>query len=155
MRGFEIISQNEWVKTQDESLYENVKKPVRATKSSAGYDFFMPYEVTIKPNEEVIIKSGIKAYMQQNEVLMIHVRSSLGFKYNIRLKNQTGIIDSDYYNNSNNEGHIMVALKNEGNQDVVLHEGDRFVQGIFTTYLLADDDASNSVRNGGFGSTNI
>ena len=90
--------------------------PKRKTTNSAGYDFHLITDLELHPNEEKIIPTAIKAYMQDDEYLQIVVRSSLGFKYNIRLKNQIGIIDSDYYNNPDNEGHILVSIKNEGNQ---------------------------------------
>lgn len=154
-RGFKIISKNEWLKVMDEASFSNVVLPKRSTKASAGYDFYMPYDVVIEPNEEVVIKTGIKSYMNTGEVLLIFVRSSLGFKYNVRLKNQTGIIDSDYFDNPSNEGHIMVALKNEGSKPLELKTGDRFVQGVFINYLITDDDEATSSRVGGIGSTNI
>ena len=93
--------------------------------------------------------------MNNDEVLMIYIRSSLGFKYNLRLCNQTGIIDSDYYNNENNEGHIFIAIQNEGTNYINLKTGDRFAQGIFMKYLTADDEEEiNTSRTGGMGSTN-
>lgn len=153
-RGFKIISQNEWNKQMEADLYQNIILPKRSTASSAGYDFYIPYDLIIKPNEEVVIKTGIKSYMNNGEVLLIFVRSSLGFKYNIRLKNQTGIIDCDYFDNPANEGHIMVALKNEGSKDLELKCGDRFVQGVFVNYLVADSDDTTQKRTGGIGSTN-
>lgn len=154
MRGFKKVSLDTWKQKCDSDLYDNIYLPKRGSVSSAGYDFYIPYDVTISPGEEVVVKTGIKSYMNSDEVLMIFVRSSLGFKYNIRLKNQTGIIDSDYYDNTDNEGHIMVALKNEGQKIVEFKTGDRVVQGIFMKYLLADDDETSAQRNGGIGSTN-
>lgn len=154
-RGFKVISLDEWKKTMDEDLYQNIKLPKRSTTSSAGYDFFSPYDFVIKPNEEVVVKTGIKSYMNNGEVLLIFVRSSLGFKYNVRLKNQTGVIDADYFNNPSNEGHIMVALKNEGEKELAVKAGDRLVQGVFVNYLVSDDDEVITRRLGGIGSTNI
>ena len=154
-RGFEKISKAEWIKAMPEELYENIVLPKRSTQNSAGYDFYAPYDLVIKPNEEVVIKTGIKSYMNSGEVLLIFVRSSLGFKYNVRLKNQVGVIDTDYYNNSSNEGHIMVALKNEGTKELVINTGDRLVQGVFINYLISDDDAACGSRTGGIGSTNL
>ena len=92
--------------------------------------------------------------MNSNEYLAIFIRSSLGFKYNIRMCNQTGIIVADYYNNKDNEGHIFVCLQNEGKEVITIKKGDRFVQGIFMPYLIVDDDTTDSVRSGGIGSTN-
>ena len=91
--------------------------------------------------------------MNEDEFLAIFVRSSMGFKYNIRLCNQVGIVDSDYYNNPDNEGHIFIKIQNEGNEPLNMDKGDRFAQGIFTKYLLTDDDLSTGERSGGFGST--
>ena len=92
--------------------------------------------------------------MNENEFLGIYIRSSLGFKYNIRMCNQVGIIDADYYNNKDNEGHIFVCLQNKSDKKVVIKKGDRFVQGIFMSYLITDDDSATDTRNGGIGSTN-
>ena len=153
-RGFKVISLDEWKKQLPEELYQNITLPKRSTALSAGYDFYIPYDLVINPNEEVVIKTGIKSYMNSGEVLLIFVRSSLGFKYNARLKNQTGIIDADYYDNPSNEGHIMVAIKNEGSKPIELKVGDRFVQGVFVNYLISDDDSSTETRTGGIGSTN-
>ena len=86
----------------------------------------------------------------------MYIRSSLGFKYNLRMCNQVGIIDSDYYNNINNEGHIFVKIKNEGQEDVILKKNDRYVQGIIQKYYIVDDEDNEyyDKRIGGFGSTN-
>ena len=92
--------------------------------------------------------------MMDDEVLFILVRSSMGFKYNIRLCNQVGVVDKDYYNNEGNEGHIFIKIKNEGEKDFVVNKGDAIGQGIFMKYLMTDDDDSNTVRTGGIGSTN-
>ena len=89
----------------------------------------------------------------EDEVLLLIVRSSTGIKHNIRLNNQVGVIDKDYYNNKNNEGHIFIKIQNEGEKDIVINKGDRFAQGIFTKYLLTDDDIASGDRTGGLGST--
>lgn len=158
IRGFEKVSEEVFLRdSNDVNLninYKELNKPKRGTKYSAGYDFYSPYDFIIKPNEEIKVKTAIKAYMQEDEYLKIVVRSGHGFKYNIRLKNQVGIIDSDYYNNSNNEGHIIIALKNEGEKDFVIKKGEAFAQGIFQKYLLVDDDEFVfDTRIGGFNST--
>ena len=156
MRVFEVISKkcfdNDF-KGYDVS-YSDIVIPSRSTKYSAGYDFYMPYDIVIKKNDTVCIPTGIKVMLNDDEFLGIYVRSSLGFKYNIRLCNQVGIIDSDYYNNISNEGHIFVKLKNEGDSDVILKKNDRFVQGIIQKYYVTDfkEDIS-AKRNGGIGST--
>ena len=99
------------------------------------------------------IPTAIKSYMQNDEWFSIRVRSGHGFKFNIRLKNQVGVVDSDYYNNQKNEGHIFIALQNEGNKDFIVKKGDAFAQGIFHKYFIADNDSTEIQRNGGFGST--
>ena len=116
--------------------------------------FIVLYLFSLKPGERKVIPTAIKACMDENEFLAIYVRSSLGFKYNIRMCNQVGIIDADYYGNSENEGHIFVCLKNEGERKVNINKGDRFVQGIFTPYLITNDDSATGNREGGIGSTN-
>ena len=154
MRKFEKISKDNFLNSVPNGNYEDIILPKRSTKNSAGYDFYSLYDITIKPNERVVIPTGIKAMMNKNEFLGIYIRSSLGFKYNIRMCNQVGIIDADYYNNKDNEGHIFVCLQNESDKEVVIKKGDRFVQGIFMTYLITDDDNATDTRNGGIGSTN-
>ena len=154
MRKFERISEKEFLKDVSNGNYEDILLPKRSTKNSAGYDFYSLYDITIKPNEIVKIPTGIKVCMNENEFLGIFIRSSLGFKYNIRMCNQVGIIDTDYYNNKDNEGHIFVCLQNEGDKDFVIRKGDRFVQGIFMPFLITDDDNTTSRRIGGIGSTN-
>lgn len=161
-RGFDIVSYDEFKKTLGKGLndevikekYNDMKKPRRATSSSAGYDFYCVNDFTLSPGESIVVPTGIKSYMKEDECLYILVRSSHGFKYNIRLKNQVGLIDSDYYNNEKNEGHIFVALKNEGDKNFEVKCGEAFAQGIFQKYLIADDDEPVQInRVGGIGST--
>ena len=157
MRKFEKISLKQFVKDTGltEKEYNEVTLPHRATSNSAGYDFHILKDTVLKPGEIKKIPTAIKTQMNNDEVLMIYIRSSLGFKYNLRLCNQTGIIDSDYYNNENNEGHIFIAIQNEGTNYINLKTGDRFAQAIFMKYLTADDEEEiNTSRTGGMGSTN-
>ena len=154
MRNFEKVSIDEFSKYYDKSLYEEYLLPRRMTAHSAGYDFFAIEGFTIKPGEIKKIPTGYKAIFGNNEVLMIFVRSSMGFKYNVRMTNQVGIIESDYYNNIDNEGHLFVSLQNEGDKDFVVKKGDAYAQGIFLKFLICDDDNATSKRNGGIGSTN-
>ena len=135
-------------------IYDNIKLPKRATTGSAGYDFFSPIELNIKPNTTVKIPTGIRCKMKKNYVLQIYPRSSLGFKYRCQLNNTVGIIDEDYFY-SDNEGHIFVKLRNEGNKELFIKQGEAFCQMIFIPFLLVDgDDFDNGqTRNGGFGST--
>lgn len=157
MRKFEKISLKQFIKDTGltEKEYNEITLPHRATPQSAGYDFHILEDLTLKPGEIKKVPTAIKASMNSDEVLMIYIRSSLGFKYNMRMCNQTGIIDSDYYNNEDNEGHIFIAIQNEGQETVNLKANDRFAQGIFIKYLTTDDEEEiTSTRTGGIGSTN-
>ena len=151
-RYFEKISLSEFRKFFDDNLYDTYCLPSRKTAKSAGYDFLAIEDIVIKPGEIKKIPTGYKAFMQEDEVLLVVVRSSMGFKYNVRMCNQVGVIDSDYYNNSDNEGHIFVALQNEGNEEYVIKKGTGYAQGIFTKYLTCGEDV-DILRTGGMGST--
>ena len=137
-----------------ENIYNDIKLPQRATKGSAGYDFFAPFDFTLKPNETITIPTGIRCEMDENRVLMIFPRSGLGFKYRMQLNNTVGIIDSDYFY-SDNEGHIFIKITNNTNEAKVIEvkKGQGFAQGLFMQYFLTDDDDASAIRNGGFGST--
>ena len=142
--------------TEDEieGIYETIKLPKRATKYSAGYDFYTPIEFALNPWETIKIPTGIRVRIDESWVLKLYPRSGLGFKFRLQLNNTVGIIDSDYFN-SDNEGHIFVKLTNDSNENkiVTLKRGEAFVQGIFLEYGITVDDETNGVRNGGFGST--
>lgn len=155
MRYFEKISYEEFRKVfkDNKKLYEEYSLPHRATLNSAGYDFYALEDYTIKAKDILKIPTGIKANMEDNEVLLLIIRSSLGFKYNLRLINQVGVIDSDYYNNIDNEGHIFVGLENRSDKDFTIKKGEAFVQGIFMKYETVDDDEVKNKRIGGIGST--
>ena len=154
MRGFEKVSEKEFLKYGTKNDYLNIQLPKRGTKNSAGYDFFLPSALTIKAKEKLIIPSGIKAYMNSDEVLFLVIRSSIGIKYGIKLINQVGVIDSDYYNNLDNEGHIRIAVENNSDLDVTFKSGDRIAQGIFIKYLTTDNEKGpKTARLGGIGST--
>ncbi|MFQ9923533.1 MAG: deoxyuridine 5'-triphosphate nucleotidohydrolase [Beduini sp.] len=137
-----------------EEIYQQIKLPKRATTGSAGYDFFMPITVELKPQETIKIPTGIRVEMKDEWVLKLYPRSGLGFKYRLQLNNTVGIIDSDYFY-SDNEGHIFSKITNDTNEDktVVLKQGEGFMQGIFIEYGITIDDDAASLRNGGFGST--
>ena len=137
----------------EDNLYENIKLPYRATVGSAGYDFYSPIDIVLKPNEIAKIPTGIRCKIDDGYVLQIYPRSSLGFKYQMALLNTVGIIDADYYN-ADNEGHIIVGIVNRGDKELCIKKGDRFVQGIFYKYYLAQEDEQKKLRHGGFGSTN-
>lgn len=137
-----------------ERISYDVEMPKRATRLSAGYDIFSPFDFMLMPGEEIKIPTGICVHMNEDEVLMIFPRSGHGFKYYCRLANSVGIIDADYVN-SDNHGHIFVKLRNEGKKNMHVKVGEGIAQAIFTKYLLTDgDDIQNgNERNGGFGST--
>ena len=135
-------------------IYESLKLPRRATKGSAGYDFFAPFAFSLPAGSTIKIPTGIRAKMDEDWVLKIYPRSGLGFKYRLQLNNTVGIIDSDYYN-SENEGHIFIKLTNDSKEGktVEVPAGSGFAQGIFLEYGITVDDDADGVRNGGFGST--
>jgi dUTP pyrophosphatase len=154
MRGFTKVSLNEYEKRRNAAEYENIRLPDRGTKHAAGYDFYLPYDVEIGPGAKVIIYTGIKAYMQSDEVLLITIRSSAAIKGDLRLVNHVAVIDSDYYDNPDNEGHIMIALENVGSGTRYLQADFRVAQGIFVKYLVADNETPpDKARTGGIGST--
>ena len=149
MRKFEKVK-------RVESLDFNL--PVRKTKNSAGYDFECIEDIEIKPyilgDKPVLVPTGIKAKMEDDEFLMLVNRSSNPKKKNLVIPNSLGIIDSDYYNNPDNEGEIMFAFYNLSNEVVKIEKGYALGQGIFIKYGKTIDDIAEGQRIGGFGSTN-
>ena len=149
IRGFEIAKGFE---------NKGINLPIRKTKYSAGYDIEAAEDVTIpsfkKGMAPTLIKTGIKAYMQDDEVLMLYNRSSNPKKKGLILANSVGIVDKDYYGNPDNDGHIMFAFYNIKDTDTEIKKGERIGQGIFEKYLVTDDDVAIGERKGGFGSTN-
>ena len=146
VRGFEIVSAYEG---------KGIALPLRGTAASAGYDLSAAESVVIAPDDMAMVPTGVKAYMEPDEVLYIHIRSSLAVKRQLVLMNSVGVVDADYYNNPDNEGHIFIALWNRGKENVTLKAGERLAQGVFMKYLLADGDTAGKGqdRQGGFGST--
>lgn len=149
VRGFEVVS-----KYSD----CDVILPKRSTAKSAGYDFFAIEEMSIPPVKEtgyspVLVPTGIKAFMKENECLIMANRSSNPMKKALILTNGIGVIDSDYYNNPSNEGHIKFQFINVSDKPITIHVGDKLGQGIFMPFLLADNDNAQGSRVGGFGST--
>ena len=145
-RGFEVVS----------SYVEHaIRLPVRKTAASAGYDIEAAEETLVPPHGMAMIPTGLKAYMQEDEVLALHIRSSMAVRHALMLMNSVGVIDSDYYDNADNEGHILIALWNHGDAAVKIARGERVAQGIFMKYLAADGDEAGqgAERTGGFGST--
>ena len=148
-RGFEIAKG-----------FENlgINLPIRKTKCSAGYDMEAAEDTIIpafKPGQKpTLIKTGIKAYMEDDEMLLLYNRSSNPGKKGLILANSVGVIDKDYYGNPDNDGHIMFAFYNIKDEVVEIKKGDAIGQAIFQKYLIADDDNATGERVGGFGSTN-
>ena len=162
--GFERISKDTWKdynKSRDtfyipeltDENYNRIAKPMRSTTKSAGYDFRLPFTMEIKAGDRVVVPTGVKWNPNNHdEVLLLYPRSSLGFKYGFTLLNTVGVIDADYYNNPDNEGHILIAFKTE--KDMSLNLGEKFCQGIITKFIVTDDDEAGGTRIGGIGSTN-
>ena len=135
--------------------YEDIIIPKRATKYSAGYDFFAPFGFSLKPGEIITIPTGIKCYLETDKFLAIVPRSGLGFKYKLRLANTLGVVDADYVDNDSNEGHIFIRISNENNEgkELKVNKGEAFAQGIILSYFVAEEEEITEERKGGFGST--
>lgn len=146
-RFFEVVK-DEYRKNSGD-----IKLPTRATEHSCGYDFYSPVNITIQPNESVMIWTDIKANMYYDNVLMLFVRSSMG-KHPVVIANGTGLVDADYYSSEDNDGNIGFRLLNLGKTPYEIKAGDRIGQGIFVKYALVKDDNAKGSRTGGFGSTN-
>ena len=149
IRGFEVAKGFE---------DKEINLPVRKTKFSAGYDIEAAEDVTVpsfkKGMKPTLVKTGIKAYMQDDEALMLYNRSSNPKKKGLILANSVGVVDKDYYGNQDNDGHIMFAFYNIKDEDITIKKGEAIGQGIFQKYLITDNDRADGERIGGFGSTN-
>ena len=168
-RGFEVCSSG---------VEFDFKLPTRSTLHSAGYDFYAPYDVVVpslwkqvgkyllhsllhfsfnsykEAIRPTMVRTYIKAYMGNDEVLYIYNRSSSPIKKGLILSNSVGVVDSDFYNNLDNEGNIGVAFYNFYPFDVTIEKGERICQGVFAKFLKADNDiVLNNTRSGGYGST--
>lgn len=146
MRKFEVVKGYE---------DKGIVLPKRATAHSAGYDFTTIEEVDINPGERKMIMTGVKAQMDDDDVLLMFPRSSLAVKKGLRLSNSVAVIDADYYSNPANDGHIMINLFNFSDTSVHLLKGERFAQGIFVKYGITADDDITASRQGGYGSTGV
>ena len=144
MRRFEVVSRCKDM---------NVKLPKRKTKKSAGYDFFAVENFTLYPNKLCIVPTGVKAYMEDDEVLYLHIRSSVAFKRGVRMLNSIGVIDADFVDNPDNEGEISLGLLSHNDDIVHIQKGERIAQGVFHKFLITDDDDAEGQRVGGIGST--
>ena len=158
---FEKISIEQWRKDFGDNnnhtydyLLDDIPMPKRATVGSAGYDICTPYDVDLEPGEEANIPTGLKCKINNGWALFALPKSGLGFKYYTRLANTIGLIDEDYYNNENNEGHMWVKIRNEGSKPLHIDCGKGMCQMVFLPYGITYDDESEGERKGGFGSTN-
>lgn len=144
----------QYTEAEIREMYAGLKLPERATRGSAGYDFYAPFSFSLPPAATIKIPTGIRAKMEEDWVLKLYPRSGLGFKFRLQMNNTVGIIDSDYFY-SDNEGHIFVKLTNDSKEGktVEVAQGTGVVQGIFLEYGITVDDAAQGIRNGGFGST--
>lgn len=149
IRGFEIAKGFE---------DKQINLPIRKTKYSAGYDIEAAEDVTIpsfkKGMNPTLVKTGLKAYMQDDEVMLLYNRSSNPKKKGLILANSVGVIDKDYYGNPDNDGHIMFAFYNIKEEDITIKKGEAIGQAIFQKYMVVDEDEAQGERVGGFGSTN-
>lgn len=146
VRGFEVVI-DEKRKTTGEIIL-----PTRGSSKAMAYDFYSTGDWRIPPNAVVKIWTDVKAYMQDDECLIVNVRSSMGGRF--MLSNSSGWIDADYYSNEKNDGNIGIFLKNISNETQTIKKGERIAQGAFFKFLAADNGNTDSVRTGGFGSTN-
>lgn len=165
MNKFHKISLEQYLKDKNcfgvtseiEKEWEDIKIPCLATKNSAGHDFYAPFDFELLQNETIKIPTGIKVELDEDKVLFIAPRSSLGFKYRLQLDNTIGVIDSDYYNNNDNEGHIFIKITNDTNiphKTLTIKKGEAFAQGIIVKFYKAEGKEVNITRTGGIGSTN-
>ena len=149
LRGFEIAKGFE---------QNQINLPVRKTKYSAGYDIEAAEDTVIpsfkKGVNPTLVKTGLKAYMQEDEVMLLYNRSSNPKKKGLIMANSVGVIDKDYYGNPDNDGHFMFAFYNIKEEDITIKKGEAIGQAIFQKYLIADEDDAQGERVGGFGSTN-
>ena len=158
---FEKISVEQWHKDFGDNdkhtfdaILEDIPMPKRATKGSAGYDICTPYDIDLEPGEEINVPTGLKCKIENGWALFALPKSGLGFKYYTRLANTIGLIDEDYYNNENNEGHMWVKMRNEGDKPLHVDAGKGICQMVFLPYGITFDDEADGERKGGFGSTN-
>lgn len=149
IRGFEVAKGFE---------DKQINLPIRKTKYSAGYDIEAAEDVVIpsfkKGMNPTLVKTGLKAYMQEDEVMLLYNRSSNPKKKGLIMANSVGVIDKDYYENPDNDGHFMFAFYNIKEEDIVIKKGEAIGQAVFQKYLVADNDDAQGERIGGFGSTN-
>lgn len=151
LRKFEYVSRV--VSTGNEMKEIKFELPKRSTKKSGGYDFFVPEDTVCKAHSITLVKSGVKAYFPNNEVLLLFNRSSNPKKKGLIIPNGVGVVDADYVDNVDNEGEIGGLFYNMLDEDVTLKAGEKMMQGIFVQYGITDNDNAEGIREGGFGST--
>ena len=148
LRGFEVAKGFE---------DKGINLPIRKTKYSAGYDIEAAEDLVVpsfkKGMNPTLVKTGLKAYMQDDEVMMLYNRSSNPKKKGLIMANSVGVIDKDYYGNPDNDGHFMFAFYNIKDEDIMIKKGEAIGQAIFQKYLITDMDEADGERLGGFGST--
>ena len=142
----------EVVKDEHRKNVGEIQLPTRASEHSAGYDFYSPVDIVIQPHKTAMIFTDVKAQMYYDNALLLIPRSSMG-KHPIMIANTVGIIDSDYYNNLDNDGNIGFRLLNLGDTPYEIRIGDRIGQGVFIKYGTVKDDTTTTKREGGFGSS--
>lgn len=169
MRRFKLATKEIEINDKKEVVaqYPQAKLPEYATKHSAGADFFCAEKVVVPPTnvkevemslkfnaKPTLVHTGIKASMEENEVLLLFNRSGNPAKLGLVLANGVGVIDADYYGNVSNDGEIMFAFYNFSDKPVTLEVGDKLGQGVFTTFLHPDNAViKDTERAGGFGHT--
>lgn len=144
MRRFEVV---------EAYRGKGIEVPQRKTAASAGYDLAAAEDVDVPPNGVALVPTGLKAYMPPGEFLALYIRSSLAVSRGLTLANGVAVIDADYADNPENEGHILIAVYNRTDRPVRIARGERVAQGIFHPYRVTDDDRPGGPRRGGFGST--
>ncbi len=146
VRGFEVVID------EKRKTVGGITLPTRGSSTAMAYDFYANDDYVVEPNDVAKVWTDVKAYMQENECLILNVRSSMGGKF--MLANTQGWIDQDYYSNEGNDGNIGIFLKNTSNEVQTINKGDRIGQGAFFNFLVADNGNTDAIRTGGFGSTN-
>lgn len=156
---FEKVTYREFKRHTDSNMhcgadeYDNIIMPERKTKGSAGYDIASPVNITIPGGCKRIIPSGIKVQIDDGWSMELMIRSHMGIDKDLELATGVSLIDSDYYDNEKNEGHIMIPLRNKSTRPVFIAAGERIVQGVFRLYGITEDDDASGKRTGGIGST--
>ena len=145
-------------KTEEQlkELYDNIKLPERATKCSAGYDFFLPFDISLKAGEEITIPTGIRFWSKKDYAMLFMSKSGLGSRNRLQLNTAISIIESDYFY-SDNEGHLLARIIHDSRKkdDILnLSAGKGYLQGVFVRFGITKSDRASGKRNGGFGSTN-